>query len=158
MANRVLGVVGSNGQAKRGRKLPVSGHTGPAVAGVAQSRLRTVLTVGMGCGIPALTLALSSVGGRLLEQGQYGLGSGALVLCCSVLAVSLSHLAWAIKDITGSHPWQAWALAVAVDVSLVLCELSRVAGFELWVVPAIMVGVTVASMVLNCWAFLRSAR
>jgi hypothetical protein len=109
----------------------------------------------MGCGIPLLSLGLSSSGGRLLEQGHIGLGVSALVLCCSVLAVSLSHLAWAIRDITRSQVWQAWCLAVAVDVAVVLCELCRVAGFELWVVPVLMGALTAASAGLNCWAFLR---
>lgn len=117
--------------------------------------LRKVLTVGMGCGIPGLSLALSTTGGRLLCEGHWALGGGALVLCCSVLAVSLSHLAWAIRDITRSAWWQAWCLAVAIDLAVVLCELSRVAGFQLWVVPVLMGAVTVASAGLNCWAFLR---
>jgi hypothetical protein len=37
----------------------------------------------------------------------------------------------------------------------VLGELAGVAGFRLWVVPTVMVAVTVVSAVLNCWAFLR---
>jgi hypothetical protein len=82
----------------------------------------------------------------------------ALGLCCSVLAVSLSHLAWAVRDITRSAWWQAWCLAAAIDLSLVLGELAGVAGFELWVVPVVMVSVTVVSAVLNCWAFLRHCR
>jgi hypothetical protein len=109
----------------------------------------------MGCGIPGLSLALSSSGGRMLEQGHYALGAAALLLCCAVLVVSLSHLAGAIRDITRSVTWQAWCLALAVDLSMVVCELSRVAGFALWVVPVLMGAVTVASAGLNCWAFLR---
>jgi hypothetical protein len=109
----------------------------------------------MGCGIPLLSLGLSSSGGRLLEQSHIGLGVSALVLCCSVLAVSLSHLAWAIRDITRSYLWQAWCLAVAVDVAVVLCELCQVAGLELWVGPVLMGALTAASAGLNCWAFLR---
>ena len=42
-----------------------------------------------------------------------------LAVCCVVLAVSLSHLAWAVRDITGSARWQSWFLAAAVDISLV---------------------------------------
>jgi hypothetical protein len=114
--------------------------------------------VGLGCGIPGLSLSLLSIGGRLLEQGYHGLGGAALALCCSVLAVSLSHLAWAIADITGSARWQAWCLAVAVDLSLVLGELARVEGFGLWVAPVVVGSVTVISAVLNCWAFLRAER
>jgi hypothetical protein len=119
------------------------------------SLARQALTVGMGCGIPCLSLALSSFGGRLVISGQVALGGAALVLCCCVLAVSLSHLAWAVRDITGSARWQSWCLAGAIDLSLVLGELSGVAGFSLWVVPVVMVAVTAVSAVLNCWAFLR---
>jgi hypothetical protein len=110
--------------------------------------------VAAGCGIPLLSLGLSSIGGRLLVEGHRGLGGAALVLCCTVLAVSLSHLAWSVRDITGSSRWQAWCLAVAVDLSLVLGELASVAGFSLWVVPCLMAAVTVASCVLNTHAFL----
>lgn len=116
---------------------------------------RRWLTVALGCGIPGLSLALSSVGGRLMSQGHVGLGVGAMALCCTVLAVSLSHLAWAVKDITRSARWQSWCLAVAIDLSLVLCELAGVAGFTLWVVPVVMAAVTMSSAALNCWAFLR---
>jgi hypothetical protein len=48
--------------------------------------------------------------------------------------------------------------AVAVDLSLVLGELARVAGFDLWVVPVVMGSVTLVSAMLNCWAFLRAER
>src|SRR5262245_1343007 len=63
---------------------------------------RRAITVGLGCGVPGLSLALSSIGGRLCAAGQYGLGVASLGLCCTVLAVSLSHLAWAVRDITRS--------------------------------------------------------
>jgi hypothetical protein len=42
----------------------------------------------MGCGVPRLSLALSSIGVRLCLDGHYGLGSAALGLCCAVLAVA----------------------------------------------------------------------
>lgn len=124
----------------------------------AVSRARVGITVGMGCGVPGLSLALSSIGGRLLVEGHVGLGAGALGLCCLVLAVSLSHLAWAVRDITRSAWWQSWCLAGAIDLSLVLGELAGVAGYESWVVAAVMVAVTLVSAVLNCWAFLRHCK
>lgn len=122
---------------------------------VSPSKLRTPLTVTLGCGIPALSLSLSHIGGELIGSGRMALGGAALVLCSAVLAVSLDHLRAAIQDITRSRLWQAWALAVAVDCALVLGELARVAGFQSWTVPVLMGAVTLCSMGLNCWAFLR---
>jgi hypothetical protein len=78
----VNGVAGgrlSGLKAKRGKR---------AVKAV--SRARQCITLGLGCGIPGLSLALSSIGGRLLCEGQAYLGGAALVLCSTVLAVSLS--------------------------------------------------------------------
>jgi hypothetical protein len=145
--------MGTNGAVvatRKPRRKPRAVVTARAVG-----RGRVCITVGMGCGVPVLSLALSSIGGQLVAQGHGVLGGGALVLCCSVLAVSLSHLAWAVRDITRSAWWQSWCLAAAIDLSLVLGELAGVAGFSCWVVPAVMVSVTVVSAVLNCWAFLR---
>jgi hypothetical protein len=128
------------------------------LSAVRLSVMRRWLTVGMGCGIPGLSLALSSLGGQLLRASQIWLGGGSLALCASVLAVSLSHLAAAVQDITRSARWQGWCLAVAIDVSLVLCELARVAGEDCWLVLGLMSAVTAASMGLNCWAFLRHGK
>jgi hypothetical protein len=150
-AFELVGTAGRNGVAtKRG------GKATPAARSV--SRARRWITVGMGCGIPCLSLALSSIGGRLCMGDRLLLGGSALGLCCAVLAVSLSHLAWAVRDITGSARWQSWCLAGAIDLSLVLGELAAVAGFSLWVVPVVMVAVTAVSAVLNCWAFLRHCK
>jgi hypothetical protein len=118
------------------------------------NRMRQPLTVALGCGIPALSLTLSHIGVELIQTARPCLGGSALVLCGAVLAVSLDHLRSAIQDITHSRLWQAWCLAVAVDCALVVCELTRVAGFQSWAVPCLMGAVTVASMGLNCWAFL----
>jgi hypothetical protein len=152
MATSAAGTNGrATGRGRGGRAKPPAGP-GPVVTA---GRGRRALTVAMGCGIPGLSLALSSIGGRLLLEGHRGHGTAALVLCGAVLAVSLSHLAWAIGDITRSARWQSWCLAVAIDLSLVLGELAGVAGFRLWVVPVVMGAVTLVSAVLNCWAFLR---
>ncbi len=149
--DRIGTLDGVNGTAKRRGRAK-----GPGTASAtARDRARRWITLGIGAGIPCLSLALSSIGGRLVADGQGVLGAGALVLCCSVLAVSLSHLAWAIRDITRSAWWQSWCLAAAVDLSLVLGELAGIAGYASWVVAAVMVSVTLCSAVLNCWAFLR---
>src|SRR5689334_4607934 len=118
MATRLAVVEGLNGQAKRRPVRKPAGRSG---------RARRWITVGMGCGVACLSLALSSIGGQLVQEGRLYLGGAVLGICCTVLAVSLSHLAWAIRDITRSAVWQSWCLAVAVDVSLVACELACIA-------------------------------
>jgi hypothetical protein len=121
-------------------------------------RCKVALTAAMGCGIPLLSVALSTVSGTLARCGHGALALAALGLTCCVLGVSLSHLAWAVRDITGSPLWASWALAIAFDVTLVLSESVHVyaedAGLGL-LVSAVMVAVCGASMLLNVWAFLR---
>jgi hypothetical protein len=41
----------------------------------------------------------------------------------------MSHLAWAVGDITRSGRRASWSLAVALDLSLVMCELCHVYAF-----------------------------
>lgn len=123
----------------------------------AAPKLALAITVGMGIAIPALTLGLSTVAGRLAILSSFPLAAASFAIGATVLAVSLSHLAWAIADITRSPRWASWALAVAVDLSVVLAESVHV--FAPGVVDAlgtaVLAGVTLASMVLNVWAFLR---
>jgi hypothetical protein len=151
--NRVSGVAERNGVIPKRASKPRKGKAERRV-----NRARVAITVGMGCGVPCLSLALSSIGGRLCADGHGVLGTGSLGLCCLVLSVSLSHLAWAVRDITRSAWWQSWCLAGAIDLSLVLGELAGVCGYESWVVGAVMVAVTLVSAVLNCWAFLRHCK
>jgi hypothetical protein len=56
-----------------------------------------------------------------------------------VLVVSLSHLAWAVSDITRSPWWACWLLAVAFDLCLVLGELCHVAAEDagVWLVTSV---------------------
>jgi len=145
-----------NGKAKGKRRTPPRPRTKKAAG---HTRLSLCITVSMGCGIPLLSLSLSHLGGALLVSGHAFLGLVALGLCVSVLGVSLAHLAWAIENVTKSSFWPSLALAVAVDLSLVLCELvgvfaadAGVGGLRL----GLMLSVTVASQALNTWAFLRS--
>jgi hypothetical protein len=121
-------------------------------------RARRWTTIAMGVGIPALSLAMSSIGGRLLVDGHFILGTASLGLCGVVMAVSLSHLAWAVRDITRASNWQSWLMAVAVDATLVLGELSLVHGFDSLLVPCVMVAVAIMSAWLNCFAFLADKR
>lgn len=130
-----------------------------AVPSTAQMRL--YLTLAMGVFIPLFSLALSHCGGNLL-QGEtttaMALGALAFAIQACVLSVSLDHLRWAIGNITRSPQWASWLLAIAFDAALVFGELVHVAAHECGlsiVVYAIMIAVTVFSMTLNCWAFLK---
>lgn len=135
----------------KGRKL---------ITAAAVSRSRIAITVGLGCAIPLLSLYLAAQGGALLagDWTARSLGCAALLLCCASLTLSLSHLASAIADITRCGWKSAMALAVVLDCSLVVSELANAAGHGNWLVWTFMAAVTAASMVLNCWAFLRHGK
>jgi len=120
-------------------------------------RFRLWMTVALGVGIPLLSLAMSKLAGTLASHRRFALAAFALVLMVAVLAVSLSHLAWAVGNITRSGRRASWSLAVALDLSLVLCESVHVYAADLglvWVCYAVMACVAVASMALNVFAFL----
>jgi hypothetical protein len=121
------------------------------------TRLLVGMTVALGVGIPLLSLALSKIGGTLAGAGFYGMAAFAFLLMAAVLGVSLSHLAAAIGSVTRSPLWASWALAVTLDLTLVLCELIHVSGHGLGlelVCGCAMVAVAIASMGLNVFAFL----
>jgi hypothetical protein len=121
-------------------------------------KTRLYLTLTMGVFIPLFSLTLSHIGGTLVSHSGMALllGLFAFSLMACVLAVSLSHLAWAVQDITRSPRWAAWFLAVSFDLALVLGELCHVAASEAGVgtiVTILMIAVCLLSMFLNCWAF-----
>jgi hypothetical protein len=120
-------------------------------------QFRLGMTVALGVGIPLLSLAMSKLAGTLASHHYLALAGFALALMLAVLGVSLSHLAWAVGDITRSSRRASWSLAIALDLSLVLCESVHVYTAELglaWVCYAVMTAVAVASMALNVYAFL----
>lgn len=117
------------------------------------------MTCAIGTGIPLLSLALSKIAGTLATSGFFILAFFAFSLMCAVLIVSLPHLAWSIGDITRSENRASWALAIALDLSLVLCEFVHTFANETgldWVIVAVMITVCLFSMLLNCWAFFKA--
>lgn len=121
-----------------------------------ETHLRTIITISMGVGIPLLSLSLSHLGGALLLTSDYTLAVALFLITAAVLGVSLSHLAWSIRDITKSGRAASWALAISIDVSLIVCELTAVnTSANIIIIRAVMVSVTAFSMALNCWAFLK---
>jgi hypothetical protein len=123
-----------------------------------ESPFKYRVTIAMGIAIPLLSLTLSKMGGTLLNTNLI-LAMMAFGLMTAVLAVSLPHLAWSISDITRSDRRSAWCLAVALDLSLVLCELVGVYASEAGLggyATVMLFSVVAGSAVLNCWAFLKS--
>lgn len=120
-------------------------------------KVRISISVALGIAIPALSLTLAHIAGTLARTGIVGLAFFLGGCGISVLVVSLSHVAEAIRHCTGAKPWQGWALAVTLDLSIVGSELVSVfapeAGLSLWV-TGLMLVVAGASMVLNVYAFL----
>ena len=141
-------------KARRAKKTAVTAPPTPTAA----DRVKVYATVTMGVVIPLLSLGLSHTGGTLARTGHPALAGFALGLMGCVLVVSLSHLAWAIQDITRSPRWASWLLAISFDLLLVLGELCRVGAEDAGVglaVTVMMAAVAGLSMFLNCWAFLR---
>ena len=130
-----------------------------ALVALPPRRVALAMTVLMGVSIPLLSLALSTIAGTLARAGHNALAGAGLALTVSVLAVSLAHLSWAIADITKSGAGASWALAVTVDMAVVLCEAVHVfapdAGLNV-LATALMICVCAASMILNVYAFVRS--
>jgi hypothetical protein len=159
MSNRIESVApvnstalhATNGKAKKPAARPVA-------SALTAARIKFYATITMGVLLPLLSLGLAGVGGNLFRHGHGALATFALALMTCVLVVSLSHLAWAVGDITRSPWWACWLLAVAFDLCLVLGELCHVAAEDAGVglvTSTMMAAVCLLSMFLNCWAFLR---
>ena len=71
-------------------------------------KVKLYATLVMGIVIPLLSLGLSNTGGTLARNDHTLLAGFAFALMGCVLAVSLSHLAWAVEDITRSPRWASW--------------------------------------------------
>lgn len=89
----------------------------------------------------------------------------AIGLVASVLtALSLSHLAHGIEIVTASPTWEAWAMAIGIDLSFVVLELAglvRLADpvrktIQKYLTPSI-IGTLVGSAILNAFAFAAQA-
>jgi hypothetical protein len=55
------------------------------------------------------------------RQGAIGVG----VVAVTLTALSLSHLAQGIGLVTHADAWEAWAMAVGIDLGFVALELSQ---------------------------------
>lgn len=126
---------------------------------VFSSKLEQGITVMVGAGIPLFNLGVSTAAGSLAKEGHMWLGASLGAVLIVALIVSLSHLAYAFEAITGSSKRASWALAIAVDTAIVVCEIVQVYAAEAagWTALAVMVGALAVSCVLNVYAFVAHA-
>jgi hypothetical protein len=89
--------------------------------------------------------------------------SGIGIVAGTLTILSLSHLAHGIALVTGAPTWQAWSMAIGIDLSFVALELSQLTvGDKLrkavaaYARPAI-AGTLIGSAGLNAFAFVADA-
>jgi hypothetical protein len=78
----------------------------------------------------------------------------------TLVTLSLNHLAHGIELVTGAPAWEAWAMAIGIDLGFVALEISQLAamGEKLrkqiarWARPAIL-GTVIGSAGMNAFAF-----
>jgi hypothetical protein len=94
----------------------------------------------------------------LRRQAGTAVGIGAVAI--TLTALSLSHLAHGITIVTGAEAWEAWAMAIGIDLGFVALELGQIAvvsdklrkHVSRFAGPAI-VGTLLGSAAMNAFAF-----
>ena len=95
--------------------------------------------------------------GALRRQAGTAVGVGAVAV--TLTALSLNHLAHGITIVTGAETWEAWAMAIGIDLGFIALELSQLAINERvrrqiarFARPAIL-GTLAGSAAMNAFAF-----
>ena len=90
---------------------------------------------------------------------QAGTAIGVGTVAVTLTALSLSHLAHGVEIVTGSSQWEAWAMAIGIDLGFVALELSQLAISDKvrrqvgkFARPAIL-GTLAGSAAMNAFAF-----
>jgi len=100
---------------------------------------------------------------RLRRQRLAAVGLG--FVAATLTALSLSHLAHGIQIVTGTdQAWEAWAMAIGVDLGFVALELAQIAittktlekRVARYTKPAI-AGTIIGSALMNAFAFAAQA-
>lgn len=95
---------------------------------------------------------------RLTRQRYAAIALGAVAV--TLTALSLTHLAAGLAIVTHAPLWEAWAMAVGIDLGFITLELAQIAvtsdklrsQLQRYVMPSI-VGTLVGSAVMNAFAF-----
>jgi hypothetical protein len=98
----------------------------------------------------------------LRRQGGTAVAIGGVAV--TLTALSLSHLAHGITIVTGAETWEAWAMAVGIDLGFIALELSQIAtvsdrlrkNVSRFARPAIL-GTLAGSAAMNAFAFAAQA-
>jgi len=95
---------------------------------------------------------------------QQALGAAILGLVAVVLiALSLAHLAYGIELVTRSPQWEAWAMAIGIDLGFVALELAKITANQRTMksiahsLNVAILATLVGSAVLNAFAFMAGA-
>jgi hypothetical protein len=118
------------------------------------------LAVSLGIAIPAFSIGLSHVAGTL-AMSIPALAGFIGIVAVAVLYVSLSHIKEAVQDCMKASDKQAWAMAIALDCTIVAMEMVHVYGDELgvwWWATGLMLAGGIFSATLNCYAFLKHVK
>lgn len=95
---------------------------------------------------------------RMRRQGAAAIAIGAVAT--TLTALSLSHLAHGISIVTGAPGWEAWAMAVGVDVAMIGSEMTMLttatesvrAKIRRWA-NGVVIGTLAGSAIMNAFAF-----
>src|SRR5215472_107605 len=81
----------------------------------------------------------------------------------ALTGLSLTHLSHGIEVVTNASAWEAWAMAVGIDLGFVVLEVADLSAVETtrrkiekWIKPAI-IGTLTGSAALNAFAFAANA-
>lgn len=105
---------------------------------------------------------VSSTVRRQLHQ-QFLAGTAVTGVALTLTGLSLTHLAHGIHIVTGASTWEAWAMAIGVDLGFVAVEFAKLSVNEKLAkeinrpANAIISGTMVGSAILNAFAFAAQA-
>lgn len=99
---------------------------------------------------------------RIRRQGAAAIAIGGVA--ATLTALSLSHLAHGISIVTGAPAWEAWAMAVGIDIAMIGTEMTmlttatdKVRGAIRRWANGVVVGTLSGSAVMNAFAFAGAA-
>jgi tellurite resistance protein TehA-like permease len=91
-------------------------------ASVTQLRTRTRKSAAPASSAPATKGQSRALKLKMRRQAGTAIALG--IVATIITALSLSHIAHGIQIVTGATTWEAWAFAIAIDVAMIVAEIS----------------------------------